>query len=192
MSAPATSLAGPQWYAVHCLSNMEAKVKRYIDKFVEVEELGEYIHEVLMPTEVVTEVRNGKKTQKTRKFYPGYVFIKMRLYDEDGQLLQKPWYFVKEVQGVINFAGGDRPTPLRKSEIDEILANVQAALGKEKPKVTFEVGEEVKITDGSFVNMTGRVEEVQPDEGRLKVSVPIFGRFVPVDLEYWQVQRNED
>jgi transcriptional antiterminator NusG len=123
-------------------------VKNYIEKFKKAEELDDSIFEVLLPTEVVSEVKGGKKSTKVRKLYPGYVFIQMRLYDEDGKVINKPWYFVKEVAGVIGFVGGDHPAPLRQSEIDEIRARIEAANGKEVPKVQYEVGEEVKITDG--------------------------------------------
>ncbi len=188
----ASSVSGPQWFAVHTLSNQEQKAKRYLEKFIEIEEMGEFVFEVLMPTEVVTDVKGGKKTSKTRKFYPGYVFVKMRLYDDDGNLLQKPWYFVREAQGVINFVGGDRPSPLKKSEIERILNQVKDSEGKEKPRVEYEVGEMVKINDGPFLNLVGKIEEIDPDRGKLKVSVSIFGRYTPVELEYWQIERTEE
>ena len=184
-----SSLSGPRWYAVQTLSNQEAKVKKYLDKFVEIEDMGDCIFEVLMPTEVVTEFKNGKKTQKTRKFYPGYVFLHMHLFDEDGKILQKPWYFVRSTQGVIGFVGGERPVPLKKDEIDRILGQVKEAEGRETPKVQFEVGEDVKITDGPFLNLTGRIDEIDPERGRLKVSVSIFGRPTPVELEFNQVEK---
>ena len=98
-------ISEPKWYAVQTLSNQEGKAKAYLDKFIEIEEMGDWVHEVLMPTETVTEVKSGKKSQRVRKFYPGYIFIKMRLYDEDGKILQKPWYFVQGTQGVIGFVG---------------------------------------------------------------------------------------
>lgn len=164
-------------------------MKRYLDKFIKEDEMEEFVFEVLVPTETVTEVKNGKKSQIVRKFYPGYAFVHMRLYDENGTLLNKPWYFVRETAGVINFVGGDRPTPLKKAEIDTILSQVEAATGKETPKVQFEIGEEVKITDGPFLNLSGRIDEIDPAKGKLKVSVSIFGRFTPVELEYWQVER---
>lgn len=178
-----------QWYAVQTLSNQEAKVKRYLDKFIQIEEMGEFVEEVLMPTETVTEVKNGKKMTKERKLYPGYVFIQMRLYDENGKVLQKPWYFVRGVQGIIGFIGGDNPTPLKPDEIKRIQDQISAAEGVERPKVEYEVGEEVKITDGPFLNLTGRIDEIDPERGKLKVSVSIFGRFTPVELEYWQIER---
>jgi transcriptional antiterminator NusG len=189
MPASSTSPAGAQWFALHTLSGQENKVKLYIDKFKKAEELDEYIFEILLPTEVVSEVKGGKKSTKVRKLYPGYVFIQAKLYGDDGKLINKPWYFVKETTGVIGFVGGDRPAALRQSEIDEIYARIEAASGKEVPKVQYSVGEEVKITDGAFASLTGRIDEIDPERGKLKVSVSIFGRFTPVELEYWQVQR---
>lgn len=189
MSAQVTAVPGIQWFALHTLSGQEGKVKAYIEKFKKVEELDDHIMEVLLPTEVVSEVKGGKKSTKVRKLYPGYVFIQMRLYDEDNRVINKPWYFVKEVAGVIGFVGGDNPAALRQAEIDEIKARIEAANGKEVPKVQYTVGEEVKINDGPFANLNGRIDEIDPARGKLKISVSIFGRFTPVELEYWQVQR---
>ena len=187
-----SSITGPRWYAVQTLSNQEQKAKKYLDKFIAVEEMEDYVFDVLMPVETVTEVKSGKKLTKNRKFYPGYVFVNMRLYDDDGKLLQKPWYFVREAQGVINFVGGERPSPLKKSEIERILTQVEDAEGKEKPKIEYDIGEMVKVNDGPFDNLVGKIEEIDPDRGRLKVSVSIFGRYTPVELEYWQVERTEE
>lgn len=189
MSNPTATPTGTQWFAVHTLSGQENKVKTYLEKFKKAEELDDHIFEILLPTEVVSEVKGGKKSTKVRKLYPGYVFIQMKLYDEEGKIIIKPFYFVKDATGVIGFVGGDHPAPLRQTQIDEIKARVEAATGKEIPKVSFDVGEEVKITDGAFANLTGRVDEIDPARGKLKVSVSIFGRFTPVELEYWQVQR---
>jgi transcriptional antiterminator NusG len=189
MSAETSTPPGAQWFAVHTLSGKEAKVKQYIEKFKKVEELDEHIFEVLLPTETVSEVKRGKKTSTVRKLMPGYVFVLMKLYDEDGKLLNKPWYFVRETTGVIGFVGGDRPTALLDSDIRDIRERIEAATGKEVPKVQYEAGEEVKITDGPFLNLTGRIDEIDPTRGKLKVSVSIFGRFTPVELEYWQVER---
>jgi len=189
MPAQTTTPAGAQWFALHTLSGQENKVKMYIEKFKKAEELDDHIFEILLPTEVVSEVKGGKKSTKVRKLYPGYVFIQAKLYGDDGKLINKPWYFVKETTGVIGFVGGDRPAALRQSEIDEIYARIEAASGKEVPKVQYSVGEEVKITDGAFASLTGRIDEIDPERGKLKVSVSIFGRFTPVELEYWQVQR---
>lgn len=187
MSEPSIQAQG-QWYVVQTLSNKEASVKRYLDRYNASEEMEDYIFEVLMPTQTVAEVKSGKKTQKVRKFYPGYVFLHMRLYDEDGNLLQKPWYYVQGADGVIGFVGGNRPSPLKDHEIERILSQVNEAEGKEVPKVQYEVGDDVKINDGPFLNLNGRIDEIDPDRGKLKVSVSIFGRFTPVELEYWQVE----
>jgi transcriptional antiterminator NusG len=191
-STPVTVPASAQWFALHTLSGQEGKVKLYIEKFKKAEELDDYIFEVLLPTEIVSEVKNGKKSTKTRKLYPGYVFINVRLYDEHNKLINKPWYFVKETTGVINFVGGGNPPPLRQAEVDEIRARIEAASGKEVPKVSYEIGESVKINDGAFANLTGRIDEIDPERGKLKISVSIFGRFTPVELEYWQVERITD
>jgi transcriptional antiterminator NusG len=192
MTAQTSAPVGAQWFALHTLSGQEPKVKAYIEKFKAAEELDDSIFEVLLPTETVSEVKGGKKSSKIRKLYPGYVFIQMRLYDENSHLLNKPWYFVKEAAGVIGFVGGDHPAALRQVEIDDIKTRVEAATGKEIPKVQYEVGEEVKITDGPFMNLNGRIDEIDPARGKLKISVSIFGRFTPVELEYWQVQRITD
>lgn len=178
-----------KWYVVQTLSGKENNVKLYLDKFKKIEDLEEYVGEVLVPTEIVVEVKQGKKSQRTRKFYPCYVFVEMRLYDKQDKLNTKPWYFIRETTGVIGLVGGDHPTALRTSEIDHIRSQMELAAGKEVPKVQYEEGEEVKINDGPFMNLTGRIDEIEPERGKLKVSVSIFGRFTPVELEYWQVER---
>jgi transcription termination/antitermination protein NusG len=188
--APADNpLRQGEWYVVQTLSNKEPGAKRYIDRYIAENELDDYIFEVLVPMETVSEVKQGKKSQRQRKLYPGYIFIHCRLYDDDGQIVQKVWYYINGADGVIGFAGGKNPAALKKAEIDRILTQVAEAEGKEVPKVQYEVGEEVKITDGPFLNLTGRIDEIDPDRGKLKVSVSIFGRFTPVELEYWQVER---
>ena len=113
----------------------------------------------------------------------------MALYDDNGQISEKVWYFIRETTGIIGFIGGERPVPLRDSEVDVLLHQVEEKKEKVKPKVIFEPGETVKITDGPFMNFNGVIEEVDPERGRLKVSVAIFGRSAPVELEYWQVER---
>lgn len=180
---------GFAWYAIQTLSNMEQKVKKYLDKFIEIEGLQDYIKEVLMPTENVQEVRKGKKTQRVRKLYPNYIFLHMRLFDEEGRLINKPWFFVRNVQGVIDFIGGERPVKLKKSEIDQIQEQIRAAEGKVVPKVQFNEGEEVKILEGPFMNLTGTIDSIDNERGKMQVSVSIFGRLTPVELEFWQVER---
>lgn len=173
------------------MSNQEAKIKEYVLRLVELEKLHDFVGEILMPTERVTEVKGGKKSTRTRKFYPGYLFVQMRLYDESGKILQKPWDVVKGANGVRGFVGGDKPVPLRPAEIQRIQDQMKAAEGVEKPKVEYTVGEVVRIMDGPFMNLTGEIEQIDPEAGKLKVSVSIFGRFTPVELEYWQVDRED-
>ncbi len=183
-----------KWYAVQTRSNMEQKAVETLIKMIDMEDMGEYIskEDILMPTETVSEVKGGKKTTRKRKLYPGYIFVKVKLYDDEENFLEKPWYFVKSINGVINFMGADRPVALSKKEIEEIFSQIRQAAGTEKPKVDFAVGEEVKINDGPFLSLTGRIDEVDPVRGKLKISVSIFGRFTPVELEYWQVSRLEE
>ena len=151
--------------------------------------MTEYIGEIIIPTEKVSETKNGVKSTVTRKFFPGYVLIQLALYDEGRQLVEPTWRFLRETPGVIGFVGGARPMPLAAAEVDAIVNQVEAKKEKVRPKVAFEPGEMVKITDGPFMNFTGAVDEVDPDRGKLKVSVAIFGRSAPVELEYWQVER---
>jgi transcriptional antiterminator NusG len=182
-----------KWYAVQCLSNHEDKVKRYLCKYKEEnEEFSQCLNEILVPIETVSEVKNGKKRQRDRKFYPGYVFVEMKLFDTQVKLLKKPWYKVKETDGVINFIGRENPTPLGDEEIRRILKQVDDAKGKEVPKVKFGKGEVVKILDGPFLNLTGEIEDIDAERGTLKVSVSIFGRFTPVELEFWQVEKADE
>ena len=179
MSTSTTSDA--KWYALQCLSNHEDKVKRYLTKYKEEdEEFCRSLKEILVPIETVSEVKNGKKKQRDRKFYPGYVFVEMNLFDENGNLKKGPWYKIKETDGVINFIGKENPTPLAEDEIGRILRQVDEAVGKEVPKVKFAIGEVVKILDGPFFNLTGEIEEIDAEKGTLKVSVSMksFKEFV--------------
>ena len=178
-----------QWFVLHTLSGQEQKVKESIEKRIKTEEMSEYVNEVLVPMEKVAEVRSGKKTVSTRKLYPGYVFINMVLLDENNRIIEKPWYFIRDTQGIIGFVGGDRPTPTSQEEIANIKAQISDSEDVERPKVQFDVGETVKVNDGPFLNFSGVIEEVDPDKGKLKVTVNIFGRNTPVELEYWQVEK---
>ena len=188
-----TTTTGLKWYALQCLSNHESKVERYLAKYKEEnEEFAQCLNKVLVPIETVSEVKNGKKRQRDRKFYPGYVFVEMKLFDNQGKLMQDPWYKIKDTDGVINFIGRENPTPLEEDEIGRILRQVDDAKGKEVPKVKFDKGEIVKILDGPFLNLTGEIEEIDAEKGTLKVSVSIFGRFTPVELEFWQVEKADE
>jgi len=178
-----------QWFVIHTLSGQEQKVKDSIEKRLKTEEMEPYIREVLVPMEKVAEVRNGKKTVTSRKLYPGYVFIDMVLLDEAQRVIEKPWYFIRDTQGIIGFVGGDRPSPTPADEIESIKVQIAESEDTEKPKVSFEVGETVKINDGPFLNFSGVIEEIDPDKGKLKVTVNVFGRNTPVELEYWKVEK---
>jgi transcription termination/antitermination protein NusG len=178
-----------QWFVIHTLSGQEQKVKESIEKRVKPEEMGDYVKEVLVPMEKVVEVRNQKKTVSTRKLWPGYVFVDMVLLDENNRIIEKPWYFIKETPGVIGFVGGEPPTPTPAEEVESIKNQISASEEHEKPKVSFDVGETVKINNGPFLNFSGIIEEVEPERGKLKVTVNIFGRNTPVELEYWQVEK---
>lgn len=178
-----------QWFAIHTLSGQELKVRDSIEKRIKTEEMQEFIKEVLVPLEKVVEVRNQKKTVTTRKLHPGYVYIDMVLLDEKRQLLDRPWYFIRETTGIIGFVGGERPVPVDRAEMDVIKEQISQSEDTEKPKVNFEVGETIKINDGPFLNFSGVIEEIDPARGKLKVTVNIFGRNTPVELEYWQVEK---
>ncbi len=179
-----------QWFVVHVLSGQEQKVQENLLRRIKMEEMSDFVYEVLIPTERVQEIKRGKKTETTRKFFPGYLIVNMHLLDENNGLVDKTWYFVRETDGVIGFAGTkDRPTPMRQKEVDSLLAQVREREDTVKPKISFEVGDKVKVADGPFQNQNGVVEEIDPERGKLRVSVTIFGRETPVDLEYWQVEK---
>ncbi len=178
-----------QWFVIHTLAGQEQKVKENIEKRLKAEEMGEYIREVLVPMEKVAEIRGGKKTVTKRKLYPGYVFIDIVLLDDEQRIVDRPWYFVRDTPGIIGFIGGDRPTPTSTEEIEMIKSQISASEDQEKPKINFEVGETIKINDGPFLNFSGVIEEIEPERGKLRVTVNIFGRNTPVELEYWQIEQ---
>jgi transcriptional antiterminator NusG len=178
-----------QWFVIHTLTGKENKVRESLLRRIVPEEMGDLVGDVTIPSEKVTEVKKGKKSTMTRMFYPGYVLIQISLYDDKGKLNEKAWYYVNDTPGVIGFVGGSRPAPLRSREVESILFQIEDKKEKVKPKVTFEPGETVKIIDGPFLNFNGAIEEVDPEKGKLKILVSIFGRTAPVELEYWQVER---
>lgn len=157
---------------------------------IEKEEMSDYIYEVLVPMERVSEVKKGKRSETSRKFFPGYVITNCHLLDEHNRLVDKTWYFVKETDGVLNFAGAkDHPIPMRAKEVEAMLAQAREREDSAKPKIAFSPGDSVRVADGPFESQTGIVEEIDPERGVLRVSVNIFGRATPVDLEYWQVEK---
>jgi transcriptional antiterminator NusG len=171
-----------KWYVVKAMSGQERKVKSNVEARIQVEELGDSVGRVLIPTENVSEVKGGKKKISTRLFFPGYILVEM-------ELNERTYHFVRQTNGVLGFLGDQEPIPLKDDEIGNILDQIEAKKEKVKPKVMFEVGESVKVTEGPFVNFSGVINETNPDKGKLKVMVSIFGRSTPLELEYWQVER---
>ena len=182
--------ARDQWYVIHVLSGQEQKVRDNLVRRTQTEEMGDLVYEILLPQERVSEVKKGLKRESKRKFFPGYLLVNMQMLTENGGLVDRSWYFIKDTVGVINFAGTrDKPTPMRPKEVEQMLLQIREREDNVKPKVAFEVGDTVKVADGPFESQTGIVEEIDPEKGKLRVSVSIFGRSTPVDLEYWQVEK---
>jgi transcription termination/antitermination protein NusG len=179
----------PQWYALHVLSGQEKKVKESLERRAKTDEMGDLVREVVIPTERVSEVKRGKKIESERKLHPGYVYINMYLRDEEKKLVERTWYFVRETNGVIGFADGDNPQPIRADEVATMLGQMREREEKVLPKVAFTVGDKVKVGDGPFQNQEGLIEGVDMERGKLKVSVNMFGRSTSLELEYWQVDK---
>jgi transcription termination/antitermination protein NusG len=172
-----------RWYVIHVYSGFEKKVATAIREQAEQKSLGERFEEILVPTEEVVEVKRGAKVNSERKFFPGYVLIKMDLDDQT-------WHLVKNTAKVTGFLGGrGRPSPISDTEAARIMRQVQEGIERPKPSITFEVGEQVRVSDGPFTSFNGVVEEVDEEKSRIKVAVSIFGRATPVELEYTQVEK---
>jgi len=183
MMTEANSIVEKQWFIVHTYSGFEGKVKDSLTQRAEAMGMADVIEEILIPTEEVVEVRDGKKTRSTRKFFPGYVLVKMAMSDE-------AWHVVRNTPKVTGFVGtGNKPVPLREDEVNRIVDQISVAAEKPKPKFEYRIGETVRIVDGPFSNFTGQVEEINEDRSTLKVMVTIFGRATPVELEFLQVER---
>ena len=178
-----TEVAEKHWYIIHTYSGFEGKVKDSLRRRADDMGMAETIEEILVPTEEVVEVRDGKKKRKTRKFFPGYVLVKMEMSDD-------AWHVVRNTPKVTGFVGtGTNPVPLNEDEVARIVNQVSVAAEKPKPVLAFNVGDSVRIVDGPFSNFTGNVEEVNEDRSTLKVMVTIFGRATPVELEFLQVEK---
>ena len=172
-----------RWYIVHAYSNFEKKVKESILEQAQSRGLTDVIEDVLVPTEKVTEVRRGRKMETDRKFFPGYVLVRCEMTDEI-------YHLIKNTPKVTGFLGdGKKPSPIKDSEAQQILQQVQEGIERPKPSITFEIGEQVRVADGPFASFNGTVEEVDDGRSRLKVAVSIFGRATPVELEFGQVEK---
>jgi transcriptional antiterminator NusG len=173
-----------RWYVVHAYSGYENQVKRSLEERVRHSDMADKFGEILVPTEEVVEMREGQKRKSDRKFFPGYVLVQMDMDEES-------WHLVRDVPRVMGFIGGtsDKPAPISDREADQILQRVQEGVDKPRPKVLFEPGEVVRITDGPFNDFNGVVEEVDYEKSRMRVSVLIFGRSTPVELEFGQVEK---
>jgi transcriptional antiterminator NusG len=172
-----------QWYIVHVYSGFENKVKAALEDRIASSSHPEKFEEVLVPTEEIVELVKGKRKTSSRKFYPGYILVKMELDDET-------WHIVNDTSKVSGFLGGrEKPTPISDEEANQILNRMEAGKNKPQPKYYFESGDEIRVIDGPFTNFNGTVQEVNPEKGKIKVLVSIFGRSTPVELEFVQVQK---
>lgn len=172
-----------KWYGVHTYSGFENKVRLNLLERIKNERMEEYFDEILIPSETVVELKKGEKKTSSRKFFPGYILVKMELTDES-------WHIVKETSKVTGFVGGNAPFPISDEDVFKITRRMEEGAEKPRPKVLFEVGETVRVIDGPFLNFSGTVEDVKPDKGKLRVTVTIFGRATPVELEFMQVEKN--
>jgi len=176
-------MADAKWYIVHAYSNFENKVAEAIRREAEEKGLSDLFEEILVPTEEVTEVRRGRKVAAERKFFPGYVLVKVNLTDE-------AYHIVKNTPKVTGFLGsGNTPMPVSENEVKRILGQMEEGVERAIPEIRFEIGEKVKVTEGHFQSFEGQIEDIDPETGRLKVEISIFGRSTPVELEYGQVEK---
>ena len=173
-----------RWYVVHAYSGMEKSVARAIRERADRAGMGEKFGRILVPTEEVVEMKGGQRTISERRFFPGYVLVEMEMDDDT-------WHLVKHTNKVTGFIGGSgtRPSPISEKEVEKIMAQMQEGVEKPRPKTLFEVGEMVRVREGPFTDFNGNVEEVNYDKNRLRVSVTIFGRATPVELEFGQVEK---
>ncbi len=172
-----------RWYVIHVYSGFEKKIAQQIKEQAAQKGLADLVDDVLVPAEDVTEVRRGQKINTERKFFPGYVLVKMELTDQT-------WHLVKDTPKVTGFLGSKtKPSPISEAEAERMLKQTAEGLERVRPAILFEVGEQVRVADGPFTSFNGTVEEVDEEKGRVKVSVSIFGRSTPVELEYGQVEK---
>jgi transcriptional antiterminator NusG len=171
------------WYIIHTQTGSEDKVKTVIESKIASQGFKDSVSKVIIPTEQISEVRGGKKKILERRFFPGYILVEMELNDFT-------YAAIKKIRGVTGFIGlGKKPTPLPEDEVQGILKRTEETKIKPSPKTIFERGEQVRVKEGPFMNFNGTIDEIHPEKGRLKVSISIFGRSTPVELEYWQVEK---
>lgn len=189
---------GMQWFVVQCLTGQEMRSKRYLDAQKVIAELADSIGMVVVPTERVQETKNSRKHTITRKFFPGYILVQAAVWSYPD--VSKPYKrtlnidvfrFIRDTPGIIGFLGGDRPQSLTEQEVAGIFEQANGDNGKVKVKVDYNVGEIVQITDGAFKGSSGPIDKVDPNRGKLNVTITVFGRPSSVELEYWQVERQE-
>lgn len=172
-----------RWYVLHVYSGFEKKISEQITETARKKGMEDMISEIMVPTEEVVEMRRGKKVSSERKFFPGYVLIKMEMNDN-------VWHMVKDIPKVTDFLGANnKPAPVSEKEAHRLIQQVQEGVDRPKPTVTFDIGEELKVVDGPFASFNGLVEQIDEDKQKLKVSVSIFGRATPVELDYTQVEK---
>ncbi|MDP7142537.1 MAG: transcription termination/antitermination protein NusG [Alphaproteobacteria bacterium] len=171
-----------RWYVLHVYSGFENKVAEAIREKARKQGLEAQVEDIMVPTEEVVEVKRGQRVQAERKFFPGYVLAKMDLNDQ-------LWHLVKDTPKVTGFLGATKPVPISEKEAEKLIQQIQEGIERPRPSVVYDIGEEVKVTDGPFASFNGIVEEVDEDKAKLKVSVSIFGRATPVELEYSQVEK---
>ena len=181
---PVAAPLGKRWYVVHAYSGFEKSVSRALEERINRAGMRDKFGQILVPVEEVVELKGGQKSISERKFFPGYILVEMEITDET-------WHLVKNTNKVSGFVGGssNRPTPISQKEVDKIMAQMQEGAEKPRPKVLFEVGEMVRVKDGPFTDFNGNVEEVNYEKNKLKVTVTIFGRATPVELDFAQVEK---
>ena len=188
-------IEGMGLYVVQTLTGQENRAQTYLAKQCEAAELGDSIGVVILPLETVFEVKEKKRVKRETKFFPGYLFVQTKLYGPDPERPRREklrvdvWRFVTNAPGIIGFLGGDRPHPLTAKEISDLADQAKGSEGKARVKIDYKIGETVLITDGAFKGSEGPIDMVDPDRGKLNVTVTVFGRPTPVELEHWQVER---